>query len=477
MVILVVLALGLSTATPAVAGPHDDGTLGGGLDGSPTDSTSSDGDLLSDDSTDGSGESGTSDDGSDSGDDPESRDGSDDAEPTDRAVASLVEPVADVRGVDIGTARSSEVLDGDGASEPGLVDMDETDGSDGTPTGYEIELVELPATTDPFLAVVATGDATDGATATVASLSRTYDTMAGDLAGGPSGVTDASTRTAQARVVAGPAAVEPRADGADGAVDGGDGGDGPADPAVLGALGVRVPTGEMPGGPAGGGAALGGLGLAAAAIARQTGAFGGLSAGLADTTGTAATAVPGSSRSGRLVRLLAPLRYSRYDASDPLEHETRDAMLEVIEESPGTYLSAVADRVEVPPSTARHHVRVLEREDLISGAKVRGKRRFYPAHMEGVELAAAMNDDATAAVVDALARVGAASVSDLADELGKDPSTVTHHVQRLEEDEVVVRERDGRAVMNRLSAAVRTAMEPAEPTAEEPPAGEAMASD
>ncbi|WP_336360711.1 winged helix-turn-helix transcriptional regulator [Haladaptatus sp. ZSTT2] len=162
----------------------------------------------------------------------------------------------------------------------------------------------------------------------------------------------------------------------------------------------------------------------------------------------------------RVTRIIAPFRYSRFDDSDPLEHEGRDAVYSAISESPGIYLSAVADRADVPLSTARHHLRVLEDEQLISGAKIRGKRRFYAAHTEGHELAAALNDEATAAVLDALSRLGPSSVSALAADLGRDPSTVTHHLQRLEADDIVVREREGRAVVTRLSPEANAALRP-----------------
>jgi predicted transcriptional regulator len=120
----------------------------------------------------------------------------------------------------------------------------------------------------------------------------------------------------------------------------------------------------------------------------------------------------------------------------------------------------VAERADLPLSTARHHVRVLEREELLTGAKVRGKRRFCPTHSADIELAAALNDESTAVVLNALSRLGGSSVSELADELGRDPSTVTHHLQRLEEDDIVVRQREGRAVINRLSAEAQTVLEP-----------------
>lgn len=157
----------------------------------------------------------------------------------------------------------------------------------------------------------------------------------------------------------------------------------------------------------------------------------------------------------RLARVVSALRYSRYDDSDPLEHEVRASIYETVESAPGVHLSGVSDAADVPLSTVRHHLRVLERENLLVTAKLRGKRRFYPIGSEDVELAAALEDEATAAVLGALADHEPASVSTLAAELDRDASTVSHHLSRLAEDGLVERERDGRQVLNRLPPAVR----------------------
>jgi DNA-binding transcriptional ArsR family regulator len=53
--------------------------------------------------------------------------------------------------------------------------------------------------------------------------------------------------------------------------------------------------------------------------------------------------------------------------------------------------------------------------------------------------------------VDVLAERGPTSVSELADTLDVDPSTVSHHLSRLEEVGAVERERRGRAVLSSLS--------------------------
>jgi DNA-binding transcriptional ArsR family regulator len=217
----------------------------------------------------------------------------------------------------------------------------------------------------------------------------------------------------------------------------------------------------IPGGLTGG-ATLGLSALAALAFVRSPVVGGGTGSGLLGTL------------LDKVRPFVLPLRYSRYDDSDPLEHEARELVYEIVNETPGSYLSEVSERAGLPLSTTRHHMKVLEREELVSGAKLRGKRRFYPAYAEGIELAAALNDESTASIIDALARLGAASVSDLADELGRDPSTISHHLQRLEGDDIITREREGRAVVNKLSSDARTALQP-ETTPRPGEAAEALA--
>ena len=235
---------------------------------------------------------------------------------------------------------------------------------------------------------------------------------------------------------------------------------------TTGGDGEPLPAGQS------GGTAIGLGVIAAAAAARSTPLFSSSAIPAVGSLSAAGFAWPAVS--SRLRPFFFPLRYSRYDDSDPLEHEARSRVYEIINDTPGAYLSELSEEADLPLSTTRHHIKVLEREDLVSGAKLRGKRRFYPAYSDGLELAAALNDDSTAAVLDTIGRLGAASVSDLADELDRDPSTISHHLQRLEEDEIILREREGRAVMNRLSPEARTALEPT-PASTPAEAGEALA--
>lgn len=143
-------------------------------------------------------------------------------------------------------------------------------------------------------------------------------------------------------------------------------------------------------------------------------------------------------------------RYTQWDCSDPLDHEVRASIDEFITQSPGSYLSEIAASVNVNLTTTRYHLDVLEDEGHVTRAHVRGKRRYYPGHQNEVHLIAAFNDEATAAVLSTLATLEVASGVQLADELDRDASTISHHLSRLEQAGLIKREREGRRIVNRV---------------------------
>jgi predicted transcriptional regulator len=143
--------------------------------------------------------------------------------------------------------------------------------------------------------------------------------------------------------------------------------------------------------------------------------------------------------------------YSRYDDTDPLAHATRAKLYECVEAEPGLYLSQLGRRLDVPLSTVRHHVRVLREEGHVESRTDDGRRRFYPRGTEHPELIACLRGDGPAGIVAALSREGALTVSALARELDRDPSTVSHHLDRLVAVDAVTRTKRGRTVENRLS--------------------------
>jgi DNA-binding transcriptional ArsR family regulator len=211
--------------------------------------------------------------------------------------------------------------------------------------------------------------------------------------------------------------------------------------------------------------------LAAGAVARRV-LFAGAAGGAKASVGTAAAAPRALARRGAAAvadrlgsagatagdwvwRFLAAAGYAKRTTDDPLAHETRAELYDHVQAAPGTYLSAFDDAPALDASlgTIRYHLKVLEREGLVTSEKVGGKRRYYPVGGSPDALDVALASESTRALLEALL-AAPDTVSGLAERVDRDPSTVSHHLSRLEADGLIERERDGQAVTNRLTPGV-----------------------
>lgn len=140
---------------------------------------------------------------------------------------------------------------------------------------------------------------------------------------------------------------------------------------------------------------------------------------------------------------------------DALENDARAALYDVVEAAPGVHFARAASRAGLETSTARYHVRVLERSGLVETEHRLGKKRLYPASTSDDTRAidAAVADPTTGAVLSAVESTEPATVTAVAEALDRSPSTVSEHLSRLADAGVVDRERDGGAVVAHLPAA------------------------
>lgn len=157
--------------------------------------------------------------------------------------------------------------------------------------------------------------------------------------------------------------------------------------------------------------------------------------------------------------VLAPVAgASRYGDTETLGHDTRKRLFDAVVDRPGIHLAGLADAVGEPLSTVRYHSRVLQSDGLIDAEKHRGHRRLFPVTVDGPDraLQTALASEAKRSVLLSVARTEPASVTNVARELDRAPSTISHHLTQLESDGLVVREREGETVVTRLSPSVRS---------------------
>lgn len=141
------------------------------------------------------------------------------------------------------------------------------------------------------------------------------------------------------------------------------------------------------------------------------------------------------------------LGYTRQVEGDVLANDHRRQIYDQVRATPGAHIAAIVDRTGIPRSTVRYHLRVLEDESIIAGDTIRGKHR-YALPQDDLAVAAAVHDRPTRAVLEAVASHDRVGVSDLADAVGRAPSTVSHHIDQLVDVGLVGRERvDGRVLV------------------------------
>ncbi|WP_135302327.1 winged helix-turn-helix transcriptional regulator [Haloarcula amylovorans] len=152
--------------------------------------------------------------------------------------------------------------------------------------------------------------------------------------------------------------------------------------------------------------------------------------------------------------------YTRFGDSDPLEHETRQRLFDAVSTDPGVYVTELARETDTHVSTTRYHVRVLVDEGLIQRTNENGRSYLFPAHAENSVSPATVEDGTRRALLSALDRHGSATGGELAEQVSLTKSTVSYHLQRLQEDGLIDRQRDGRSTINALADGISGAFVP-----------------
>jgi len=132
-----------------------------------------------------------------------------------------------------------------------------------------------------------------------------------------------------------------------------------------------------------------------------------------------------------------------------LELESRRRIYQVISDSPGIHFRALLDRLEYAQGTLQYHVRWLADEDLIDVSEDGDFTRYYPAGSFDPEDQAVMNAlrrENARRIIAHLGADGALSTSELAERLDRSKSTVSWHLSRLGEADLVSKRRNGRSV-------------------------------
>lgn len=126
---------------------------------------------------------------------------------------------------------------------------------------------------------------------------------------------------------------------------------------------------------------------------------------------------------------------------------TRQRIREYVAANPGVHFNALARALDIAPGQVQHHVRRLERaDDIVADSKYGRTHYFEPGYDEWERSAVALLRRETARdVVTHVLAQGGADAEATADAVGIARSTLSYHVDRLTDADVVERRQtDGR---------------------------------
>lgn len=148
-------------------------------------------------------------------------------------------------------------------------------------------------------------------------------------------------------------------------------------------------------------------------------------------------------------------------------NDTRQRIRDHVRASPGIHFNALVRDSEFAPGQVQYHVRRLLKAGTVTEERLYGRTHYYPPDHDPWErrtLALARRETARELLVHLLEREEA-KPADVADALGIARSTLEWHLNRLVEQGIVRKERDGRErVTLRVSHPDRTARLLAETT-------------
>jgi len=127
--------------------------------------------------------------------------------------------------------------------------------------------------------------------------------------------------------------------------------------------------------------------------------------------------------------------FSRVDGGALLELGSRQRIMAAVQAEPGIHFMAISRATGLGRGALEHHLRKLVAADLLTVRKARGYTCYFAKGAVDRRVAQAaplLRSDGSRAVFDAVRAQPGASGRELARRLGRSPSTVNYHLQRLQ---------------------------------------------
>ncbi|WP_198003773.1 winged helix-turn-helix transcriptional regulator [Methanococcoides burtonii] len=148
--------------------------------------------------------------------------------------------------------------------------------------------------------------------------------------------------------------------------------------------------------------------------------------------------------------------YERVRRSNTLDNLNRKKLYGFIQSRSGAYFNEIVKRTGLNRGTVRYHVDVLETQHMIVSHKVNGKIRYFQNGSTYDEkektVIAGLRDDIDRRIVLEILNNGCNTNGALAERIGVSASTMSWHIRRLMEQEIVRGDKEGCYTIYRINS-------------------------
>jgi len=123
-----------------------------------------------------------------------------------------------------------------------------------------------------------------------------------------------------------------------------------------------------------------------------------------------------------------------------LDREIRRRIYQFISENPGFHRNIISKKLNIPRSTLLHHLRFLEKQNLISTTIHKGYTRYFVSGKFGKIDKVLLNflrEETTRNIILMFLYQTACSQIEMSEELNKTPATILYHLKRLSDADIV----------------------------------------
>ena len=133
--------------------------------------------------------------------------------------------------------------------------------------------------------------------------------------------------------------------------------------------------------------------------------------------------------------------------------EVRRKIYRYILNNPGLHLRELVRRLHIPKTTLYYHLRYLEKQEMLLGKKEGRYARYYVTQTVGnrhKHILGIIRERFPRRIILFLFLYPEHSCLDISKDLEKSPSTISHHLKRLLENDIVERDRIGHHYVYRI---------------------------